>query len=143
MSDLREYTGAGEYGPFDHPVDGYCPACGSEALYLSFGIPTCFQKGCPDPTIIGNLLDDSEIHHIVRFDPNSETFNVKHPLRERVNSELLDCEIHGVIQAQVSDGQIYSDKQWHPVQGTWRLKYEPTWTEDPEFGGDPFSWEKA
>lgn len=102
-----------EYDPYDHPVDGYCPACGAEALYLWMGIPTCFQKGCPSPKMVGDLLADNEIHHVVRFD-KSGYFNVKHPLRERVNNELLDCSIHSVIN-DLCEGVGM------PGEGSWRL----------------------
>jgi len=129
-----------DYDPYDHPVEGYCPACGASSLYLSFSIPTCMQKGCPNPTIIGDILDDGEIHHIVRF--SDADFNVKHPLRERADSELLDCKIHGVIVAWSSSGTSPFDGQ--PLTGTsWRVKYKPELMDDPEFGGDPFSWERT
>ena len=128
-------------------IHGFCPACGEQKLHLmASNIVHCLNPNCPQPNTMAKLMMDKEIHHIVRFDPDSETFNVKHPLRERVDSELLDCQIHGVVQAQIGEGkngQIYSEGEWHPLRGTWRLKFEPAWLEDPEFGGDPFSWEKA
>jgi hypothetical protein len=133
-------------------VVGFCPACGEPSLHIleGAGILHCTTADCPRPDTAHLVLAEREIHHIVRF--NQEGWAAKHPLRERVGGELLDCSVMGVVQAVVNNGQIYagygreprsySDDRWHPVEGTWRLRFEPTWLEDPEFGGDPFSWER-
>lgn len=102
-------------------IEGFCPACGRASLAVRvFDIRTptprvnCEHPGCPAPDSAARILSDSEIHHIVRFDPDSETFNVKHPLRERVDGELPDCPIHSVI--------VDMD---HPTEGSWRLIGHP------------------
>jgi len=124
-------------------IKGYCPWCGHPDPEVGpDAFLRCTNPDCPNPDGVAYVLLDNEIEHIVRFDEGAETFNVKHPLRERIDSELLDCPIHAVVRAQINDGQIYSDHQWHPVGGTWRLRYEQAQQENPEFGGDPFSWEK-
>jgi hypothetical protein len=127
-------------------IKGYCPVCGHPDPEV--GVDAwlrCTNPDCPNPEGIAEILLDNEIHHIVRF-ADDGVFNVKHPLRERIASELLDCHVHCVVQAALSaDNYVYahSDGRWEPAQGTWRLKFEPTWLEDPEFGGDPFSWERV
>lgn len=74
-------------------LQGFCPACGSRSLFVgSGGHITCGVIGCPDPCVVDKLLDDSEVDHIVVF--GSEGFDIKHPLRERANDELFDCELH-------------------------------------------------
>jgi hypothetical protein len=93
-----------EYDPYDYPVEGYCPACGSEDLYLSFSRPTCFKKGCPDSDAAAKILDDPEIEHIVRFQPGC--FNVQHPIRERNDGQLLDCEIHDAVEDWLSEQNL-------------------------------------
>lgn len=120
-----------------HIDAAYCPACGQERLHRMemTGHLKCMNDKCPNPIAAQHVLSDKEIHHIVRF--KDYAFNVKHPLRERIDGELLDCPIHAVVTAWLSgkSGPDYKDS-------TWRCKYEPTWTDNPEFGGDPFSWEK-
>jgi len=107
-----------------HPLDGvFCPACGREDLYFEEGFGTekgnrilCgYSSDCPRPTAASEILSDPEIHHIVRFDPDSGTFNVKHPLRERIGGELLDCTIHEVVLDAIEDGRI-------EPEGTWELR---------------------
>lgn len=74
-------------------VEGYCPACGAHSLMLaSGGHVTCGALRCPDPCAADTILSEQETEHIVVF--TAEGFTVKHPLRERVNDELLTCELH-------------------------------------------------
>jgi hypothetical protein len=97
----------------------------------------CMNGECPNPSAAQQLLSDNETEHIVRFNERG-FFNVKHPLRERIDGELLDCPIHAVVTARV-----HSEGTKASVAGsTWRVTYEPIWLENPEFGGDPFSWEQ-
>jgi hypothetical protein len=63
-------------------------------------------------------LGDEEKGHIVRFDPDTETFNAQHPLHERVGNQLLDCPIHAVVAEQVDMGLV-------EPEGTWVLRGIP------------------
>ncbi|QDH91786.1 hypothetical protein SEA_PHRAPPUCCINO_111 [Mycobacterium phage Phrappuccino] len=110
-----------ECDPYDHPVDGYCPACGANALYLSMGIPTCMAKGCPASTIIGDILSDPEIHHILEVLPDAETeqsgrWTLQHPLRERVDGALFSCPLHRILQQQFAF-------HYPPAPGRYRIRH--------------------
>ena len=75
---------------------GYCPACGRETLYQGMGGHiTCGHLECPRPTAVDELLQDRETDHIVYL--GEHTFTVRHPLRERIGDELLDCQLHSWI----------------------------------------------
>lgn len=117
------------------PVVGYCPACGKTELELRKydGMILCTGHPCPNPGAAFEVLQDPEIHHIVRFDSDSETFNVKHPLRERVDSELLDCDIHDEVLRWAVDGGS--------TNGTWRLKRRDD-VPGEEANEWPWLWEK-
>ena len=74
-------------------VQGYCPACGGESLFLADeGYITCSRLGCPKPTAVSDLLADCETEHIVVFDEGG--FVVQHPMRERLEAELFECGLH-------------------------------------------------
>jgi hypothetical protein len=105
-------------------IQGYCPACGQEDLghrevphpdnpARIIGSVFCANPDCLQPAAAHLILEDSEIHHIVRFNPD-DTFNVQHPLRERIDSTLLDCLVHTEVQRSHATGA--------PTEGTWRLK---------------------
>lgn len=80
----------------DHTVQGYCPACGGNSLIrASGGHITCSRIDCPNPTAADEILADRETEHVVQLDV--ATFTVRHPLRERLNDELMDCELHNWI----------------------------------------------
>lgn len=105
-------------------IQGYCPSCGQEELgHLEKSHPDnpariigsvfCANPDCLQPDAAHRILQDPEIHHIVRFNPD-DTFNVQHPLRERIDSTLLDCLVHTEVQRSSAEGA--------PTEGTWRLK---------------------
>lgn len=73
-------------------VQGHCPACGHASLFLgSGGYVTCSIRECPDPTLVADILDDREIHHVVELSDNG--FTVRHPLRERRDDAMLACSL--------------------------------------------------
>lgn len=102
-------------------LSGHCPACGREDLVVISDAATpqvhCNSGICPDNFAASRVLQDDQIHHVVRFDDEGR-FSVKHPLRERINSELLDCTVHHVVIEQVNDGLIIP-------QGTYELRPIP------------------
>lgn len=79
-------------------VRGYCPACGKTSLVLSrAGHIVCTHPECPHPTATVELLADGELDHTVVIDACD--FTIHHPLRERLNYELLTCDLHAYISA--------------------------------------------
>jgi hypothetical protein len=79
----------------DPMVKGICPACGTANLVLHDDKVRCEKSGCPRPDTVWMLLSDTEVEHIVRV--NKHDFTVRHPLRERVGTELLDCLMHAMV----------------------------------------------
>lgn len=74
-------------------IRGFCPmGCGDTLFIADGGYITCSWHECPNPTAVAELLEDREVEHVVRFDEHA--FTVRHPIRERLNDELLACELH-------------------------------------------------
>ena len=74
-------------------VAGYCPmGCGQTLFLGSGGYVTCSLDVCPRPDAAADLLDDPEAHHIVKL--VDSRFTVRHPLRERLDDELMRCSLH-------------------------------------------------
>jgi hypothetical protein len=81
-------------------VVGYCPmGCGETLMLADGGHVTCTYLECPDPCAVDTLLDDRETEHVVTFGGPTEHFTIRHPLRERVGDELLECDLHQWITA--------------------------------------------
>lgn len=99
--------------PVDRKVQGFCPmGCGETLVVAGGGHVTCMSLRCPRPDVVSELLSDQESEHIVVF---SETdFTVRHPLRERLDDALIDCELHKHIASMAGP----------PVKpGTYRARY--------------------
>ena len=78
-------------------VTGSCPmGCGHTLFLADGGFITCSYVHCPRPDAVADLLADTETEHIVEFRP--DTFTVRHPLRERLDDALMDCQLHNHIQ---------------------------------------------
>lgn len=72
-------------------VNGYCPmGCGT-TLYVDGGMVSCSNLNCPRPNAVSEILSDKETEHIVVV--GQKDFTVKHPLRERLDNELLECNL--------------------------------------------------
>jgi len=79
-------------------VKGYCPNCGHHGLFLgSGGYITCPAAECDRPDAATDILADREIHHIVTLREND--FTIRHPLIERLDDGLLNCELHAEMAA--------------------------------------------
>jgi hypothetical protein len=115
---VETMTGESNY----YSVKGVCPACGARELELRKVERTvfCIARGCPDRDAVQKILNDSEIHHTVRFD-SSGFFNAKHPLRERVDAELLDCEVHAAINDWLDEKSFAEHKLLAGT--TWRVRH--------------------
>lgn len=73
-------------------IDGYCPMGCGQTLFVASGHIHCSLVDCPQPTAVAEILNDRETEHLVTF---SETaFTVRHPLRERLDDALMECELH-------------------------------------------------
>lgn len=78
-------------------VAGYCPmGCGQTLFLGSGGYVTCSWSKCPRPDAAADLLLIQETEHIVRL--NDETFDIAHPLRERLRGELWNCGLHEYLR---------------------------------------------
>jgi hypothetical protein len=69
--------------------------CGSTLFLADGNFVTCSRLGCPRPDAVSDLLDDRETEHIVQLGPG--TFTVRHPLRERLDDALMECQLHNHI----------------------------------------------
>ncbi len=79
-------------------VQGFCPmGCGSTLFLASGNYITCSLDKCPDPCAANDILAENEPHHIVKF--GEATFDVIHPLRERLGDDLFNCRLHSLIKA--------------------------------------------
>ena len=74
------------------PVAGHCPMCGHDLMLNAALQIECRNIECPDEDAVHKLLQDTERTHIVTVE--DDRFHVKHPLRERINDEILTCTIH-------------------------------------------------
>ena len=77
-------------------VKGYCPMGCGETLFLGIdGYVTCFYINCPKPDAASTILENRETEHLVTFGGND--FSILHPLRERLDGKLTECELHDYI----------------------------------------------
>lgn len=80
--------------PLPRRLHGYCPMGCGETLFLSdSGHVECSNVDCPRRDTVDTILAESETEHIVLVDEGG--FSLQHPLRERVDGELFDCQVHG------------------------------------------------
>ena len=113
----------------DRAVDGYCPmGCGRTLFLADDGDITCSYLHCPRRDAVTELLADRETEHIVIF---AETeFTIRHPLRERLDDALMDCDLHKDISAMTGP----------PVKpGTYRARWAPYDAATPAYGR--WTWE--
>ncbi len=117
--------------PDDRKVQGYCPmGCGASLTLASGGCVTCMSLRCPRPDAVADLLADQEAEHIVIF--GEADFTVRHPLRERLDDALMDCDLHKDIAAMAGP----------PVApGTYRARWADYDTARPGYGR--WTWEPS
>lgn len=74
-------------------VKGFCPmGCGMTLFLNHDGQVICSKLTCPRPTAVDELLFDAETEHVI--DLEEDHFQLQHPLRERLEGALFDCELH-------------------------------------------------
>lgn len=82
----------------ERKVQGYCPmGCGDTLFLGSGGHITCSYIGCAEPDAVSTLLDDPETRHVVEFEETG--FTIRHPIRERLRDQLMDCKFHEHVAA--------------------------------------------
>jgi hypothetical protein len=113
----------------DRKVQGCCPmGCGETLALAAGGCVTCMSPRCPRPDAVTVLLADSEAEHIVVF--GAADFTVRHPLRERLDDALMDCDLHHDIAAMSGP----------PVRpGTYRARWADYDAAKPGYGR--WTWE--
>jgi len=84
--------------PDDRAVQGFCPlGCGSTLFLADGGYVTCSYIHCPRRDAVADILADRETEHIIDF--SAAGFSVLHPLRERLDNQLLDCALNEYCEA--------------------------------------------
>lgn len=79
-------------------VQGYCPmGCGETLGYVD-DVVACLNRQCPRPSAVHEILADRETEHVVVL--HESTFTVRHPLRERLDDQLVTCRLHLWLQDQ-------------------------------------------
>jgi len=72
---------------------GNCPmGCGPHLFVGAGGYITCAWIDCPHPDAVSTLLADRETEHVVQF--GEAGFTIRHPLRERLDDALMECDLH-------------------------------------------------
>lgn len=106
-------------------VQGYCPFCGGETLFLgSGGYVTCSTSDCQNPSGVSDILDDSEREHIVTvFDTY---FTIRHPLRERLGDGMLACGV-GPYMSGITEPVLTPPIQPGTYRVWWRAEGGPRW----------------
>lgn len=70
-------------------VKGHCPMGCGRTLSIGHGVIQCNNPECPRPQAVSEILAENETHHVIEF--TSRGFDVLHPLKERLDRELLGC----------------------------------------------------
>jgi hypothetical protein len=96
--------------------------CGRTLYLASTGNIVCSRFKCPDHLAVTRILDNKETEHIVKFE-DGDRFTVKHPLRERIEDDLMNCELcaylEGLSFAPVEAPGTYRATHLHKVQWAW------------------------
>jgi hypothetical protein len=112
-------------------VEGNCPMGCGRTLHVEEATAAnkviCWGAECSDPLAAHKILGDSETEHVVRFDGGG--FTVRHPLRERLGDELMNCRLHlfCVSLPGPPEGRPGTFRAWE-TDGRWqmeRLEEEP------------------
>ncbi|AGT12956.1 hypothetical protein KAYACHO_52 [Mycobacterium phage KayaCho] len=111
--------------PIYPTVAGFCPmGCGATLTLTPDGAVTCSNTECPNPRAVRSILADPHTDHIVAL--SRDGFTLQHPLRERLDGGLFQCDVHTKIaeagRSPLEEG-IYSvivtDPADHPNDWTW------------------------
>lgn len=78
--------------------------CGETLAVFPWGqrmVIECQAPQCSRPTAVRELLRDTETEHRVVIDDDG--FTIRHPLRERLDEALLQCDFHVYLSRIPSD----------------------------------------
>ncbi len=106
-------------------IRGYCPACGHGSLvvnpspYVAVGVYCCWPD-CPRPTAAHEILQDAQTDHVVTF--TEDGFTLRHPVRERLDDELLRCSAHRYLVDLGTSGAVPGTYRMLPSDDTWRYE---------------------
>lgn len=85
-------------------VRGFCPmGCGPTLHLMPTGFIQCLAPECPDRGAVSTLLADAETEHIVDLKADG-TMTLQHPLRERIQGSLFDCDLLGFAEDDRGNG---------------------------------------
>lgn len=102
-------------------IKGYCPmGCGRTLFRGKGGFITCSSLDCADPTAASKILADPETEHIVEISEGG--FSIQHPLRERINGRLYDCEFHEELRRQ--PGPPAKPGRYRAIKNTKTLRWD-------------------
>jgi hypothetical protein len=108
-------------------VQGYCPMGCGESLYLAAqGVVECVKPDCPNPIAVTAILWEAETQHLVGF--AEDGWSARHPLRERLNNELLTCGVAEAVEIML--------KADVDIPGVYRVAPSP-------IGPGGWSWERV
>jgi hypothetical protein len=99
-------------------VAGNCPmGCGQTLFLGQGGHVTCSFLKCPAPDAVSVILHDDakENEHVVEVSGN--TVSVLHPLWERIDQRILECDLHAWLKQQSENLPPLED-------GTYRYTYD-------------------
>src|SRR5689334_22977084 len=93
-------------------VRGFCPmGCGETLFVAEGGYITCSFVACTNPTAVADILEDRETQHVVEL--HDASWSVKHPLRERLDDAIVECELGEYLAAL--DGPPRAPGRYHAV----------------------------
>lgn len=100
-------------------VAGNCPmGCGETLFVGSGGYITCSYVRCPRPDAVSVILGERETEHVVQL--KQHDFSILHPLRERLDDELLRCDLHTYLIGLDGPPRQPGRYRARLVDGTWR-----------------------
>ena len=96
-------------------------SCGEVLILGEAGQVQCTNPGCPRPLAVCELLADPEAEHVVILTRTG--FTIRHPLRERLDDELMRCPLHAYLAGggwrPGSPGLYRAREQGSPPVVTW------------------------
>lgn len=105
-------------------VKGFCPmGCGDTLTCDTDGTILCLNEECPDDLSVTKLIAEIDTRHVARI--TEDNFTLQHPLRERLDGALFDCDLHSRVAAldgpPVAPGFYFcwleeGEVQWEPTQ---------------------------
>jgi Family of unknown function (DUF6085) len=101
------------------PVAGWCPMGCGQTLYLGEGGSVTCASNCPRPSAVTEILSDPETQHIIVADEDG--WQGLHPLRERLDGDLLSCDLAGaLVTMPPPPGRYRVTRQVRGGMVTWR-----------------------